>query len=123
MFNGLRLNLTTIILAFCMFLPITARTLELGSKNSDDKTVKPEQMNLPPIHVPNSYFEYLKKDLPDRRLLLEKCFLLIQEKRLKRIKNPSPQIQKFKKIIRLQLKIIEGQLNRKANYGIIQDIA
>ncbi|MFQ5770765.1 MAG: hypothetical protein ACE5HX_09525 [bacterium] len=54
----------------------------------------------------------LKKKLPERRLLLEKCFLLIQKKKLENIRNPSAKIIQFKRIIKLQLMIIERKLKR-----------
>ncbi|MFQ5864182.1 MAG: hypothetical protein ACE5IW_03025 [bacterium] len=133
-------NLKATISIFCMCALIAAQTLALYAKNSIDKnkqsrfststpkhkTPKPKkenETNLPPIYLPNSYYDYLKKDLPSKRLLIEKYFLLIQKQKLERLKNSSPQIQKFKKIIRRQLKIIERRLNRKVNSGIIQHIA
>jgi hypothetical protein len=91
------------------------------SKKEADKAQKSQEIKMPPIYVPNSYNKYLREDLPNKRLLLEKYFLLNQKQKLERLRNPSPRIQQFKKIIRRQLRIINRQLNGGAKFGIIQD--
>ncbi|MFQ5824081.1 MAG: hypothetical protein ACE5JB_08505 [bacterium] len=117
MIKGFDKNLRAISFVIFVFLPMTAQSFEEYS-NVDVKEINGSTHK---VLEKSKYFKEI--NLPDKRLLLEKYFLLIQKQRLERIKNPSPQIQKFKRIIRRQLKIIERQLNRKVNDGIVQTIA
>lgn len=60
-----------------------------------------------------SYDKFKGVDSVEKRLLLEKYFLLLQKRKLERVDEPSPEIKKFLRLIKIQLIRINSQLRAK----------
>jgi hypothetical protein len=52
----------------------------------------------------------------ERKLLLEKYFLLTQKKKLDRVTHPTPEMLKYRRMIRFRLLILNHQLEKCRKY-------
>lgn len=116
--TNLNKMLWVISFALLILLPISVKSAENSSKKEASKLNKYGETK---VYGPVTLYEILKKDFPQRRIFLEKYFLLIQKEKLEKLNNPSPRIEELKKFIKRQLRIIERKLKRKSKYSFQQD--